>query len=122
MRNTKREGQMEGRCWVKLWWWWGGGVVGCSHAITEAGLWGLAVTWCCCVTVAIGLLRRHGHVGPCCEHELGCACNRNISSEEHGRSHIVQKIFPVTLTATQLLSASGLFFFFFYRKQWVETQ
>lgn len=53
-------------------------VGGCSHAITEAGLWWLAVAWCCCVAVAIGLLRRHGHVGPCCEHELGCAVNNGL--------------------------------------------
>lgn len=57
-----------------------GGLVGCSHAVTEAWLWGLAVAWCCCVAVAVGLLRRHGHVGPCCEHELRCACNTNIRS------------------------------------------
>lgn len=56
----------------------GSGVVGCSHAVTEAGLWRLDVAWCCCVAVAVGLLRRHGHVGPCCEHKLGCACNTTI--------------------------------------------
>lgn len=57
-----------------------GGVwaVGCSHAVTEAGLWRLGVAWCCCVTVAVGLLRRHGHIGPCCEHELGCAVNNGL--------------------------------------------
>lgn len=53
-------------------------VVGCSHAVTEGGLWRLAVVGCCCVAVAVGLLRRHGHVGPCCEHKLGCAVNNGL--------------------------------------------
>ncbi len=57
--------------------WGGAGVVGRSHAVTEAGLWRLAVAGCCCVAVAVGLLRGHGHVGPCREHELGRACNTN---------------------------------------------
>lgn len=54
-----------------------GGCWGRSHAVTEAGLWRLAVARRRCVAVAVGLLRRDGHVGPRCEHELGCACNTN---------------------------------------------
>lgn len=66
VRNTNG-GQMDGRssCWGD----WG------SHAVTEVGLRRLVVGWCCRVAVAVGLLRRHRHVGPCCEHELGSAWN-----------------------------------------------
>lgn len=56
-----------------------GGRRGRSHAVTEAGLWRLAVAWRCCVAVAVGLLRRDGHVGPCREHELGRACNTDVT-------------------------------------------
>lgn len=60
------------------------GGMGCrSHAVTEAGLWRLAVAWCCCVAVAVRLLRRHGHVGPRCEHELWCSYNTNIIGDSH---------------------------------------
>lgn len=66
------EGEGEGGRWT----------AGCSHAITEAGLWRLAVAGRCCVAVAVGLLRRHGHVGPRREHELGGAWNTHRDNEK----------------------------------------
>ena len=71
---------------------WEEGVV-CSHAVTEVGLWRLGVAWCCCVAVAVGLLGRHSHVGPCCEHELGCACNTNIKSLQQVRLWSLSEMF-----------------------------
>lgn len=86
-----------------------GGYWGCSHAVTEAGLWRLAVAWCCCVAVAVGLLRRDGHVGPRCEHELGRACNTNVTVRGA----------DLTTAEDGITAAVGPAF---YRKRWAETQ
>lgn len=70
----------------------GGWGAGCSHAVTKAGLWRLGVTWCSCVAVAVGLLGRHGHVGPCCEHELGCACKQKHQNQLWSLSKIFLRL------------------------------
>lgn len=110
--NRWKEGVGLSCGWGRMW------VVGCSHAVTEGGLWRLAVVGCCCVAVAVGLLRRHGHVGPCCEHKLGCACKTTPRWELKNTTAAIKllNLFSKGTTVIQFWTW-GLF----YRKQWVET-
>lgn len=52
------------------------------HAVAKARLsCRLTVSCRCLVPVAVGLLRGHWDAGTCCQHQLGCACNRHTFSE-----------------------------------------
>lgn len=65
----------------------GGGTA--LHAVAEAGLRRLPVTSGGAVTVAVRLLRRNGDVGPCGEHQLGCACNTKHRFEQRFKNAVV---------------------------------